>query len=317
MEKEKIAVLIPCYNEEITIEKVIKDFKRELPNAEIYVYDNNSKDRTVEIAKNNGAIVISEYNQGKGNVVKSMFYDIEADYYIMVDGDDTYPAETVHKLLKPVKEGKADMCIGDRLSNGTYKKENKRPFHEFGNNLVIKSINFLFKTNLKDIMSGYRAFNKKFVKNVPVLARKFEIETEMTLYALDKNFNISEIEIEYRDRPEGSESKLNTVGDGIKVLKTIVKMFKDYRPLFFFSIIAGIMFIISMIIGVPVIVEYFRARYITKVPSAILASSSMILTAIIFLCGMILDTVVKINKENYQLNLLKYKQIEERKFINK
>ncbi len=311
MEKEKIAVLIPCYNEEITIEKVIKDFRKELPNADIYVYDNNSKDKTAQIAKENGAIVIPEYNQGKGNVVKSMFYDIEADYYIMVDGDDTYPAESVHDLLKPVKSGKADMCIGDRLSNGTYKKENKRPFHEFGNGLVKNTINFLFNTGLKDIMSGYRAFNKKFVKNIPVLAPKFEIETEMTLYALDKKFKIKEVEIDYRDRPAGSKSKLNTVGDGIKVLKTIITMLKDYRPLLFYGLIALAVALVSLFFGLPVIFQYFKIKFISKIPSAVLASSCMILSAIILLFGMYLDTVVKINKENFQLNLLRYKQMEE------
>ena len=198
----KTAVLIPCYNEELTIEKVIKDFRKELPDADIYVYNNNSTDKTVEIAKKNGAIVKNEYRQGKGNVVKSMYYDIDADIYIMVDGDDTYPAEFVHQLIKPVAEGKSDMAIGDRLSNGTYKKENKRPFHELGNNLVRTFINLLFKTNLKDIMTGYRVFNKKFVKNMPVLSKNFEIETEMSLYALDKGFIIKEIPIDYRDRPE-------------------------------------------------------------------------------------------------------------------
>ncbi len=308
---EKIAVLIPCYNEEITIEKVIKDFKKELPNAEIYVYDNNSKDKTAEIAKKAGAIVKHEYKQGKGNVVRSMFYDIDADYYVMVDGDDTYPASFVHKLIEPVKEGKADMCIGDRLSNGTYQKENKRPFHELGNNLVKKAINFLFRTDLKDIMTGYRVFNKKFVKNMPVMTPKFEIETEMSLYALDKRFTILEIPIDYRDRPEGSVSKLNTFKDGMKVLKTICKMFKNYKPLGFFSIIAVVICLIGIIIGLPVIIEFLRTRYITKIPSAVLSSSLIILSVIVGQCGVILDTVVKTNQENYQLNLLRYKQMED------
>lgn len=307
---DQIAVLIPCYNEEQTIEKVIKDFKRELPKADIYVYDNNSKDKTAEIAIKNGAILRHEYKQGKGNVVRSMFYDIDADIYIMVDGDDTYPAEFVHELIKPVEEGKADMCIGDRLSNGTYQKENKRPFHEFGNNLVKKAINVLFKTKLKDIMTGYRAFNKKFVKNMPVMTPKFEIETEMSLYALDKGFVIKEIPIDYRDRPEGSTSKLNTVSDGLKVVKTIVKMYKNYKPLRFFTYIAIIIFLLGIFVGAPVIAEFFKTRYITKVPSAILATGLVILSVIIGQCGVILDTVVKINKENYQLNLLKYEQIE-------
>ena len=309
----KVAVLIPCYNEEKTIEKVIKDFKNELPEADIYVYDNNSKDKTAEIAKKNGAIVRHEYKQGKGNVVRSMFYDIDADIYVMADGDDTYPAEFVHKLIEPVVNGQADMCIGDRLSNGTYQKENKRMFHEFGNNLVKKAINVLFKTNLKDIMTGYRVFNKKFVKNMPVMSPNFEIETEMSLYALDKGFIIKEIPIDYRDRPEGSESKLNTVSDGIKVVKTIIKMYKDYKPLKFFTLIAVIVFIIGLLVGIPVLSEFFRTKYITKVPSAILATGLVTLSVIIGQCGVILDTVVKINKENYQLNIIKYKQLEDEK----
>lgn len=254
----KTAVLIPCYNEELTIEKVIKDFKKELPDADIYVYDNNSKDKTAQIAKANGAIVKHEYRQGKGNVVRSMFRDIDADIYVMVDGDDTYPAEEVHKLIKPVQEGRADMAIGDRLTNGTYQKENKRHFHEFGNNLVRKSINVLFNTKLKDIMTGYRVFNKVFVKNMPVMSPKFEIETEMSLHALDKKFIIEEIPIVYRDRPEGSVSKLNTVSDGMKVIKTIIKMFKDFKPRQFFWVIALIFVIIGLIVGIPVIVEFAK-----------------------------------------------------------
>lgn len=307
---KKIAVLIPCYNEELTVEKVIKDFKRELPEADIYVYDNNSKDKTAEIAENAGAIVKHEYRQGKGNVVRTMFMDIDADIYVMVDGDDTYPAEEVHKLIKPIEEERADMVIGDRLTNGTYQKENKRHFHEFGNNLVRKSINVLFNTKLKDIMTGYRVFNKKFVKNMPVLSPKFEIETEMSLHALDKKFIIEEIPIVYRDRPEGSTSKLNTIGDGIKVVKTIVKMFKDYKPLRFFGVIAGILFIIGLAFGIPVIVEFFKTRYITKVPTAVLATGIMILSVIVGQCGVILDTVVKHHRESYELNLLRYKQLE-------
>lgn len=306
----KIAVLIPCYNEEQTIEKVIKDFKKELPEADIYVYDNNSKDKTAEIAKNNGAIVVHEYKQGKGNVVRSMFRDIEADIYIMADGDDTYPAEEVHKLIEPIINGQADMAIGDRLTNGTYKKENKRHFHEFGNKLVKRAINVAFKTDLKDIMTGYRAFNKLFVKTMPVLSPKFEIETEMSLHALDKKFIIKEIPIVYRDRPEGSMSKLNTVSDGIKVLKTIIKMFKDFKPRQFFWIISLIFVITGLVIGLPVIVEYAKTSYVTKVPSAILATGVMIFAMIIAQCGVILDTVVKQHKENYELNILRYTQIE-------
>ena len=311
---EKIAVLIPCYNEELTIEKVIKDFRKELPDADIYVYNNNSKDKSAEIAKANGAIVINEYKQGKGNVVRSQFRDIEADIYVMVDGDDTYPAEFVHKLIEPVRNGEADMTIGDRLSNGTYQKENKRPFHELGNNLVKKSINILFSTNLKDIMTGYRVFNKRFVKNMPVLSPKFEIETEMSLYALDKKYIIKEIPIEYRDRPEGSSSKLNTVSDGIKVIKTIVRMFKDYKPFRFFVIISLIFLLLGLLVGVPVLVEFFKTAYITKVPSAILATGFIGLAAVAFQCGIVLDTVTRQHREDYELNLLRYEQIEK---INK
>ncbi|MBQ9298380.1 MAG: glycosyltransferase [Clostridia bacterium] len=310
---EKIAVLIPCYNEELTIEKVIKDFRRELPNADIYVYNNNSKDKTEEIAKANGAIVVNEYKQGKGNVVRSQFRDIEADLYVMVDGDDTYPAEFVHQLIEPVKNGQADMAIGDRLSNGTYQKENKRKFHEFGNNLVKKAINILFKTDLKDIMTGYRVFNRRFVKNMPVLSPKFEIETEMSLYALDKKYIIKEIPIVYRDRPEGSTSKLDTVGDGIKVVKTIARMFKDYKPFKFFGTIALVLFIIALIVGIPVLIEFFKTAYITRVPSAILATGLMGLAAISLQCGIILDTITRQHREDYELNLLRYEQIEKLK----
>ena len=310
---EKIAVLIPCYNEELTIEKVVKDFKKELPDADIYVYDNNSKDKTAEIAKNAGAIVKHEYRQGKGNVVRSMFRDIDADIYVMVDGDDTYPAEFVHELIKQIRDGQADMTIGDRLSNGTYQEENKRKFHEFGNNLVKKGINMLFDTKLKDIMTGYRVFNKIFVKNMPVMTPKFEIETEMTIFALTNNMQVVNVPITYRDRPEGSESKLNTVSDGIKVVKTIFNMFKDYKPFQFFGIIALILLVLGLVAGIPVIIEYVKTAYITKLPSAVLATGLIMLSAIMFQCGLILQTIVKQHKENYELNLLRYEQIENAK----
>ena len=245
-----------------------------------------------------------------------MFREIDADIYVMVDGDDTYPAEVINKLIEPVKNGQADMVIGDRLSNGTYQKENKRHFHEFGNNLVKKSINILFKTNLKDIMTGYRVFNKMFVKNMPVMTPKFEIETEMTLYALDKKYIIKEIPIVYRDRQEGSISKLNTISDGIKVVKTIINMFKNYKPLPFFTIIAVIIFILGLLVGMPVVVEFIKTSYITKVPSAVLATGLMILSVIIGQCGVILHTVVKQHKENYEFNLLRYQQLEDLKNNN-
>lgn len=307
---EKIAVLIPCYNEELTIKKVVTDYKRELPTAEVYVYNNNSTDNSEKIAKEAGAIVINEYRQGKGNVIRSMFEQIDADYYLLVDGDDTYPAEKAQELINAVKNG-ADMAVGDRLSNGTYSKENKRKFHNLGNKLVKNTINILFNTKLKDIMSGYRAFNRKFVKNFPVLTKKFEVETEMTLHALDKNFIIKEIPIEYRDRPRGSSSKVNTISDGIKVLKTIVAMFKDYKPLKFFGIISFVLFALGLIIGIPVIVEFILTKYVSKVPSAVLATGLELIAFISAQCGIILNTSVKKNRELYELNLLRYSQIEE------
>ena len=307
---EKIAVLIPCYNEELTIEKVVKDFQKELPDADIYVYDNNSKDKTAEIAKNAGAIVRKETRQGKGNVVRTMFREIDADIYVMVDGDDTYPAEFVHQLIEPIRNDEADMTIGDRLSNGTYQQQIKKNFHEFGNNLVRKSINILFNNKLKDIMTGYRAFNKTFVKNMPVLSPNFELETEMTLFALDKKFRLKEIPIVFRERPDGSESKINTFLDGIKVIKTIIKMFKDHKPLKFFTIIFAILLIIGIIIGLPVIIEFYKTGYITKMPSAVLATGIITLAVICEQCGIILHTIVKQHRENYELNLLRYTQIE-------
>jgi glycosyltransferase involved in cell wall biosynthesis len=301
-----IAVLIPCYNEEVTIGKVVNDFKKELPESEVYVYDNNSTDNTYTIAKQNGATVKKEFRQGKGNVVRSMFREINADIYIMVDGDDTYPAEFVHMLIEPIKKGEADIVIGDRHSNGSYVKENKRLLHNFGNSLVKNLINRLFKADLKDILSGYRAFNKKFVKNFPVLTEGFEIETEMTLYALDKKFILKEIPIEYRDRPENSYSKLNTFSDGIRVLKTIFWVFKDYKPLLFFSLLSGVFFLLSLIVGFPVIYEFIKTLYVSKVPSAILAVGLMLISILLFFSGLILDTIVKINRENYELRLMDF-----------
>lgn len=307
---KKIAILIPCYNEEITVAKVITDFKKELPDALIYVYNNNSTDNTLQIAYENGAIVKNEYRQGKGNVVRSMFRDIDADVYVLVDGDNTYPANMVHQLIKPILMETADMVVGDRISNGTYKKQNKRLFHDFGNGMVKYTINRLFKTNLKDVMSGYRAFSRTFVKNIPILSKGFEVETEMTLHALDKRFIIKEIPIEYKDRPNKSKSKLNTFTDGYKVIKTIIKMLKDYKPLKFFLSIAIIFFVLGLIIGIPVIYEYILTRYITKVPSAVLSTGLMIFSVIIAQCGVILDTVVKDDKEKYEIELNKYITLE-------
>jgi glycosyltransferase involved in cell wall biosynthesis len=305
----KVAVLIPCYNEEVTIGKVIDDFKRELPSADIYVYDNNSKDRTSEIALEHGAIVKKEFKQGKGNVVRSMFQEIDADCYVMVDGDDTYPAEFVHQLIEPIRNREANMVIGDRLSNGTYLEENKRAFHNFGNNLVRSLINGLYKSNIKDIMTGYRAYDKLFVKSIPVMSPGFEIETEMSLHALDKRFRLKEIAIDYRDRPEGSESKLNTFSDGFKVLRMIFTLFKEYKPLQFFSIWTVLFIVAGLAVGAPVLYEFFDTGFITKVPSSILATGLMVLGVLSFVCGLILDTIASLNRKQYELEL--YKKIEQ------
>lgn len=295
----KIAILIPCYNEELTIKKVIDDCKKQLSKADIYVYDNNSKDNTASIAKKAGAIVVPETNQGKGNVVRSMFRDIDADIYVMVDGDDTYPIDEMDKLIDAVKNG-ADMVIGDRLSS-TYYTENKRPFHNFGNDLVRWLVNTIFKTEVKDIMTGYRAFSKKFVKTVSIMSPGFQIETELTITSLQYRYNIVSIPIQYRDRPEGSSSKLNTFSDGFKVLLTLFDMAKDYRPLFFFSIIGLITLILSLIIGIPVIHEFNLTHYVSKVPSAILASALMIITMLLVSLGLILDHQSNIDKKNHEL----------------
>jgi glycosyltransferase involved in cell wall biosynthesis len=299
----EIAILIPCYNEEQTIGQVVTDFKKQLPDAKIYVYDNNSSDKTSEVALSHGAIVKKETRQGKGNVVRSMFQDIEADYYVMVDGDDTYPAEYVHDLLNPVMNKEANLVIGDRLSNGTYFNENKRAFHGFGNNLVKGLINSLYKSDIKDIMTGYRAFDKLFIKSMPVMSPGFEIETEMSLHALDKRFKIIEVPIDYRDRPEGSESKLNTFSDGLKVLNMIFTLFKEFKPFQFFSIWAGIFLILGLLAGGPVVYEYFSTQFITKVPSAILAVGLVLLAVFSFAVGLILDTIASLNKKQYELEL--------------
>lgn len=304
----RIAVLLPCYNEEQTIGAVIEEFREELPDADIYVYDNNSKDRTYEIAKQHGAFVKKEFRQGKGNVVRSMFRDIDADYYVMADGDRTYPARFVHQLLEPLKQGEANIVIGDRLSNGTYVEENKRQFHNFGNNLVRGLINFLYKSDLKDIMTGYRAFDRLFVKSMPVMSPGFEIETEMTIHTLDKRFVIKEIPIEYKDRPEGSESKLNTFSDGFKVLNKIFTLFKEYKPMMFFSIWSVIFLVLGLASGIPVIVEFFDTGFITKIPSAILAVGLVILSVLSFACGLILDTVAANFKKQFEWELNKIKQ---------
>ena len=304
---KKIAVLIPCYNESKTIEKVVKDFRKVLPDADIYVYDNNSKDNTDKLAKKAGAIVKYEYKQGKGNVIRSMFRDIEADCYLMIDGDDTYPAEFAQDMCNIILEGKADMVIGDRLSS-TYFTENKRPFHNVGNKTVRFLINKLFNNDVKDIMTGYRAFSYSFVKGFPVLSKGFEIETEMTIHAVDKNFKLVEIPVTYRDRPEGSVSKLNTVRDGIKVLRTIGRLFKEYKPALFFNLIACLFLIVSVFLITPVLVEYFDTGLVPKFPSLIVSSILFLLSSLLWVAGIILQVIVRKHKELYELYMYNVKR---------
>lgn len=300
-----IAVLIPCYNEEKTIEKVISDFRKVLPQAQIYVYNNNSTDNTAEIvsemAKNDNNIILrNEYKQGKGNVIRSMFRQISADCYIMADGDDTYPAEYAPQMAELVLSGQADMVIGDRLSS-TYFTENKRRFHNFGNVLVRRLINFIFGSDVKDIMTGYRAFGKLFVKGFPLLSKGFEVETEMTIHAVDKNFLIREIPVSYRDRPNGSESKLNTYSDGAKVLKTIFNLFREYKPYAFFSTIALIFLLVATILFVPVFIEYIKSGLVPKFPTLIVSGILGICSILSFLVGVILDVETKKHRQLYEI----------------
>jgi glycosyltransferase involved in cell wall biosynthesis len=306
----KIAVIIPCYNEAATIKKVIDDFREQLPEARIYVCDNNSKDDTAAIAKANGAIVLKEPRQGKGNVVRSSFQDIDADVYVMIDGDDTYPASFVHEMITLVANNEADMVLGDRISNGAYSQENKRAFHGFGNALVRKLINLLFKSNVSDIMTGYRVFNRYFVKTFPVLSKGFEIETEMTIFSLHNNYKVKEVNIAYRDRPEGSVSKLNTYTDGLKVLKIVFTLFKDYKPLAFFSVMGLLFCLTGLVIGAPAVLEFMETGYIFKVPSTILAASVEVIGLLMFTCGIILDTTVKHQKMLHEQQATLFKYIE-------
>lgn len=298
---DKVAVLIPCYNEAVTIGKVIDDFKRVLPDADIYVYNNNSKDDTAAIAEDHGAIVRTEPRQGKGNVVRQMFREIDADYYIMVDGDDTYPAEAAPRLLEPLMNDTADMTVGDRLSNGTYGEENDRAFHGFGNNLVRWLIKVIYGYAFDDVMTGYRAFNRIFVKTMPVLSEGFQIETELSIHAVDKRFRIVDVPIDYRDRPEGSYSKLSTFGDGAKVLRAIASLFKDHKPMAFFGWLALILIVLGLIAGIPVIAEYFQTGLVPRFPTAILAIALVICGALSFTAGIILDTVAKTGRKQWEL----------------
>ncbi|MBR6949545.1 MAG: glycosyltransferase [Bacilli bacterium] len=307
LKDKKIAVLIPCYNEAKTVEKVVKDYKEVLPEADVYVYDNNSTDGTDKLAKKAGAIVKYEYKQGKGNVIRTMFKEIDADCYLMIDGDDTYPKENAREMCEYIIEKRADMVIGDRLSS-TYFKENKRPFHNFGNVLVRGLINTLFKSNVRDIMTGYRAFSYDFVKTFPILSKGFEIETEMTIHALDKNFALKEIPVEYRDRPKGSVSKLNTFRDGFKVLRTIARLFKDYKPGFFFGLISFVFFVISLIFGVPVFAEFFKTHLVKRFPTLIFAGFMLMISCLSLVCGIILEVVVRKHRQVFELILIRTKR---------
>lgn len=301
----KIAVLIPCYNEEVTIHKVVSDFKRELPEADIYVYDNNSSDDTSKLAKDAGAIVRFEPRQGKGNVVRQMFRDIDADCYLMVDGDDTYPAESARELCEPILNGEADMTVGDRLSNGTYAGENKRAFHGFGNDLVRAMIKWIYGYSFDDVMTGYRAFSRPFVKTFPVMSEGFQIETEISIHAVDRRWRIKDVPIIYRDRPEGSVSKLNTIGDGMKVMIAIASLFKNYRPLKFFSLAALVLAVIGLLLGIPVIVEFFETGLVPRLPTALLATAFMFLCGLSFATGLVLDNLAKTERKQWELEVYK------------
>lgn len=299
---DKIAVLVPCYNEAVTIKKVVEDFKRELPEAVIYVYDNNSTDGTDEIARKAGAVVRYEYQQGKGNVIRRMFAEIEAQCYVMVDGDDTYPAVHVREMVDKVLNKKADMVVGDRLSS-TYFSENKRPFHNFGNSLVRASINFLFKNDIKDIMTGYRAFSYRFVKTFPILSTGFEVETEMSIHAIDKNMYIENVIIEYQDRQEGSESKLNTFSDGIKVLLTIFRLFRTYRPMGFFGGLAAVLLVLATVFFIPVYITYLQTGLVPNFPTLIVCGFATIAAFISLFSGLILKTIYQKNRQDFEMLL--------------
>lgn len=304
---DKIAVLIPCYNESQTIEKVIADWKKELPEAIIYVYDNNSTDETAELAKRAGAVVRHEYQQGKGNVIRRMFREIDAQCYIMIDGDDTYPAECGREMVNHVLERGVDMVVGDRLSS-TYFEENKRPFHNFGNSLVRGTINRLFRSNIRDIMTGYRAFSYQFVKTFPVLSKGFEIETEMSIHAVEKNMLVENVIIEYRDRPEGSESKLNTYSDGLKVLRTILKLYKNCKPFAFFGILSLILVLVAGILFVPVFATYIKTGLVPNFPTLIVSGFVAMAAIQSFFAGLILSTLVEKDRQDFEFKLQMIRQ---------
>lgn len=310
---DKVAVLVPCYNESKTIEKVIEDWKRALPEAVVYVYDNNSDDRTDEIARNAGAVVRYEHQQGKGNVVRRMFQEIDAECYIMVDGDDTYPAEDGPAMAEKVLNGGADMVVGDRLSS-TYFTENKRPFHNFGNSMVRGTINRMFGDDIRDIMTGYRAMSYRFVKSFPVVSEGFEIETEMTIHAIDKNMFVDNHVITYRDRPEGSESKLNTVSDGMRVIKKMFHLYCDYRPMQFFGILSALLVIIALILFVPVFSEYLHTGLVPRIPTLITSGFITAAAILSLFTGFILRTIKNNDRREFEFRLQEidrwYKQIK-------
>ncbi len=301
---DKIAVLIPCYNEEKTIEKVVRDAKNALPEAVIYVYDNNSTDRTVELAKKAGAVVRYEYMQGKGNVIRRMFREIEAKCYVMVDGDDTYPMEFATGMVEKVLSHNADMVVGDRLSS-TYFTENKRPFHNFGNSLVRRSINQLFNCDIKDIMTGFRAFSYQFVKTFPVMSKGFEIETEMTIHAVNNNMQVENVIVEYRDRPDGSVSKLNTYSDGFKVIRTIIRLFREYKPFRFFALLSFVLIALAIGFFVPVFIEYWETGLVAKFPTLIVCGFVALASVQSFFAGMILNNIAQRDRKEFELNLIR------------
>ena len=307
---DKIAVLIPCYNEAATIDKVVRDFRAALPEAVVYVYDNNSTDGTGDIARAAGAVVRRERRQGKGNVIRTMFRDVEARCYLMVDGDDTYPAEQARQLTDAVLLEGADMAVGDRLSS-TYFTENKRPFHNSGNVLVRGLVNRFFHGNIVDIMTGYRAFSRLFVKSFPVLSKGFEIETEMSIHALDKNLRLVSVPVDYRDRPAGSQSKLNTYSDGAKVLMTIFRLVKDYKPLAFFSVVSLVLMAAAAVLFLPVFLEYLDTGLVERFPTLIVAGFLAVGGLLTFCCGLILDTVIKKERQNFELWLNLLRTLEE------
>lgn len=304
-------MLIPCYNESKTVEKVVTDFKRVLPEASIYVYDNNSTDDTAVLAKKAGAIVRHEYQQGKGNVIRRMFREIDAECYIMTDGDDTYPAEYARQMADLVFDKNVDMVVGDRLSS-TYFEENKRPFHNLGNSIVRKSINFLFKSEIKDIMTGYRAFSYQFVKSFPVLSKGFEIETEMSIHAIDKNMYIENVIIDYRDRPEGSESKLNTYSDGLKVLFTIFRLYRNYKPINFFSIIALLLTIISAVFFIPILITYAKTGLVPNFPTLIVCGFVIVAALISLFTGIVLQTLRQKDRQDFEMNLIRISEFQKK-----